>query len=159
MRKFLLCSLVIVLSMNLISSQIDHTYPSLSDEEFEMFQTKYIQEKDENEKKYIEPVLRPEKFDLNKDRKISRSEVKEALIYMCYPTDQKKAKQLPAYFDEHVRNNIDVFVKNIQKDFLTYKQFAYLVRKVSVGQFMNYDYLESRHLAQKDARDEGEADL
>jgi len=144
---------------NLIYTLIDHTYPEISDEELDQVTQSYIKEENESEKKYLEAVVKPEKFDLNKDRKFSRNEIKEAIFYVTYPKEQKKIKHLPEFLDQHVKNNVDIYVKNIKLDFLNKKQFQFLIQKINVKQFMNFDSLESKQDAIKESRLEGEHEL
>ncbi len=141
------------------SEKSDDDLPEISTEEIIEFEIKYVNEPNESEKKYLEVVVKPEKFDLNKDRKISRDEIREALLYVTYPKDIKLKKTIPEEVNEHIKNNIDLFVKQVKKDFINFKQFSYLMRKVSITNFMDMDSLKSRMEAKKSNRNEGESEL
>lgn len=133
--------------------------PEISSEQLAEFQAKYVQESDFNERKYLEPVIKPEIFDLNKDRKISMEEFKQALNYVMMPNDKKKYKVVPQEVKDHINNNIDLFLKHVNKRSLTFGQFAYLMRTVSLTQFWNFESLKNQLQAKEEQRTEGEAEL
>jgi hypothetical protein len=102
-------------------------------------------------------VVRPERFDLNKDRKLSKKEIKKAIYYVIYPKEEKKRIGMDPILIEHVKNNVDLFVKNIKKSHLNYKQFAYLMSKISANQFVNVPLVENMSRARREQREsEGE---
>lgn len=133
-------------------------YDEISDEEFAEYEVRYVNENDASEKKYLEAVVKPEKFDLNKDRKISKEEIREALKYVVYPKDQKAIKGVPDEVKVHLINNIDLFVKHLTQDYFNFKQFSYLMRRVNLNMFMNPGVLKDR-LNSKKQQVEGEGDL
>ena len=165
MQKFLFVILLTNLTFFLLISDVKSSntnteeFPEISSEEFSQFQSRYVVVSDDGEKKYLEAVVKPEKFDLNKDRKISKEELKEALHYVCYPKDKKAKKTIPAELDLHLRNNIQLYVTNLNFDKLNFKQFSYLMRKITVTQFLTLETVESQMMAKEEKREEGEGDL
>jgi hypothetical protein len=133
--------------------------PEISSEELAEYQAKYVQESDPSERKYLEPVIKPQNFDLNKDRKISMEELKEALIYVMMPNDKRKYKVVPQEIKDNINNNIDLFIKHVNKRSLTFGQFAYLMRTVSLTQFWNFESLKNQLQAKDEQRTEGEGEL
>jgi hypothetical protein len=134
MKKF--CCLFLVFALINISMSVNK-YPEISDKDIQEMEIKYFDETDESQKKQIEPVIKPQKFDLNKDGKISRKEIKETLKYILYPKDPVKRISIDSKIDSHIKNNIDLYVKNIEVDFMNFKQFSYLFKTLDPYLFIN----------------------
>lgn len=156
---FKLLLLILIFKFYIATKPDNNDLPEITSEEIIDFEYRYVNEEKDTEKRYLELVVRPERFDLNKDRKISRDEVRKALLSVFYSKDEKINKQIPEEVNEHIRNNVDLFVKQIKKDFLNFRQFQYLMRKITLMNFMNTDVLESKLKAKKENYDEGEREL
>jgi hypothetical protein len=157
-QKILWLILVNILITYTLCNELSNI-PEISSEELAEYEVKYINESDLNEKKYLEAVVKAEKFDLNKDRKISMDELKQALNFVMYPREKKLHKTIPDEVKVHIENNVDLFIKNIGKKYITIRQFAYLMRTVSLTHFINNESLKSQLDAKKEQRDEGEGEL
>jgi hypothetical protein len=105
------------------------------------FVERFMELEDPDQKGYIEPIVRPERFDVNKDRKISRLEVKKAIFYVIYPKDEKKKIEISNEFKSHIKNNVELYVKNLKNDFINYKQFAYLMNTIAANDFLNEEMI------------------
>ncbi len=148
-----------IISVNFAITQSEERYPEMVDDELIAYEIKYREEKNEDEKKYLEPVVRQSKFDLNKDGKISKREIREALKYVLYPKDPVKRIQINKNLDSYVKNNIDLYVKTLEKESFTYKQFANLMKNISPYRFLNPDVMHAFSQVQKSKVNEHEADL
>jgi hypothetical protein len=142
-----------------VATSNNESYPEISDDEFMAHHNKFREEVDEDEKKYLELVARPERFDLNKDRKISREEIGKALKYALFPSDAKRLRDMANEVKEHVENNIRLFMKTLNQDSFNYKQFANLMKNIHPSRFVNPEVMASILNAKKEGRFEGEADL
>merc|ERR1711976_746217 len=120
------------------------------------YENRYIMETNEEEKKYLELVYRPQKFDINRDRKISKKEIEKAILYAISSGDPSKTRKVPEFFMNHVRSNIRLFVLNLKKDFLNYKQFQYIIRSISITHFFNTNMMDGKGRAIKEGRNESE---
>src|SRR5689334_7739774 len=109
----------VVFAFLIVKVLTNKEYPEISNEVLLEVETHFRDETDPDQKAYLEPVVRPERFDLNKDRKISKEEIIKALNYVIYPKDPKKLKSIDDTLRRHVKNNIALFVKNINPDYLS----------------------------------------
>jgi hypothetical protein len=162
-RKFYTTIFIIITFVNIISvlnkSSSLEKYPEITDDELVMFQIKFREETDANEKKYLEPVVRPDKFDLNKDKKISKQELRKALEYVLYPKDSRQRVKIDSILDKHVQSNIDLFVKTIDINYLTLGQFAKIMIHISPTNFINDQVLRGKAEARARQVEESEQDL
>jgi len=67
--------------------------------------------------------------------------------------DQKKEKEITKELREYVKNNVDLYVKNIKPEFLTLGQFAHIMTQVSASQFVNKDMINASKDAYKEKRE------
>ena len=127
-----------IFTISFINSVLNphETIQEIDDESLSQYRERYMELEDADQKGYIEPIIKPEKFDLNKDRKISRTEIRKAILYMIYPKDEKKTVGISKELKSHVRNNIDLYVNNLMNDNINYKQFGYLVSSLSAKDFL-----------------------
>jgi len=158
-KYYLIMLIVSITLISLQTSSIKVTYPDINQDELLEFELKYREETNEDEKKYLEPVIRPIKFDLNKDGKISKREIREALKYVLYPKDPLKKIDIGKELDTYVKNNIDLFIKNLDEDSFTFKQFSNLMKKISPFQFLNPDVVQGFQKMNKLKTNEFEGDL
>jgi hypothetical protein len=156
-----ICIFLILMFINLNISLCLKTenIPEMPPEVLADFEASYIKEDDPDQKKYIEPVIRPEKFDLNKDRKISKEELKEAIIYVIYPKDKKKSKNIPDEVKKSLKNNIDLYVSNIPNEFLTFRQFSHVMSQVTMTQFFDVENIKGTLSGLKQKVDESSFEL
>ncbi len=159
MKKNFILFFTIFLFTFVFGKSLIEKYPEITDEEYLKYELKFYEEKDEDEKKYIEPVIRPRKFDINRDGKISKREIREALKYVLYPKDPKKRIEINKELENYVKNNIDLFIKNLEEESFTYKQFCNLMKEISIYQFLNNDVIEGLSKIQKTKVHEYEGDL
>jgi hypothetical protein len=108
----------------------------LTDLEVSQLRNKYRNEKDEKEKIYMEVALHPEKYDKNKDRKISRNELKAALIYLIFPKTKAEKLGLNKRIKEIVKSKIDVYVTS-KPEFISFPQFSRITMEIHENQFVN----------------------
>lgn len=158
-NKNLILLLFIGIIIKLTFSSSNEKYPEMSDEEFLKYEFRFREESNEDEKKYLEAVVRQNKFDLNKDGKISRREIREALKYALYPKDPKKRMNIHKDFDTHIKNNIDLFIKNLDQDFFTFRQFSNLMKNISPVKFLNSEIVDAINLMHRSQVKEIESDL
>jgi hypothetical protein len=158
-KKHLIILLLLAIMIKLASSKTNEKYPEMSDEEFLQYEFKFREEKNEDEKKYLEPVVRSNKFDLNKDGKISRREIREALKYALYPKDPIKRINIHKDFDTHIKNNIDLFIQNLDQDFFTFRQFSNMMKNISPVKFLNSNIVDAINKIHTNHVKEVESDL
>lgn len=156
---YLFILLITLISFKSITTIDKMKYPEMPDDELIKYEIRYREEKNEDEKKYLEPVVRSTKFDLNKDGKISKREIREALKYVLYPKDPVKRIQINKDIDKYVKNNIDLYIKTLEQESFTFKQFANLMKNISPYRFLNPDVLQAFKYARKYGINEPEADL
>jgi hypothetical protein len=140
-------------------SSVTDLYPEISHEQYTAFQVKYIEEKDPDAKAHYDAILRPERFDKNKDRKISRSEIRDAILYVIYPKKDTKKVEIPTEVDRHVKSQVDLFVNNLHADHLNYKQFSSLLMKVSANDFLHAEMVRRGQEARNAKLIESEGEL
>lgn len=157
MKKFLL-SLILTLSvlLNLIifsnaRKATSHLYkeeefPELSEDEIVRAKQKYLNEKDIDQKGFLEPIIHPENFDLNLDEKISKQELKKAIIWMIYSKDTKNKKKMKKILTEHVENLVDVYLNSLNFESLNYLQFGKFMNRVNAPDFINENVMMNRHM-------------
>ena len=155
--KHILINLIPYICITICLAKI--SYPEMSQDELLEYELKYREETNDDEKKYIEPVVRAAKFDLNKDGKISKREIREALKYVLYPKDPLKRMDIIKELDTYVKNNIDLFIKNLDEDSFTFRQFSNLMKGISPFQFLNPDVVQGFHKINKLKTTEFEGDL
>ena len=149
----------LISNLNIFICSNQEKIPEMSSEDLSQFEASYIQEDDPDQKKYIEPVIRPEKFDLNKDRKISKEELKEAINYVIYPKDTKKSKNIPDEVKTALKNYVDLYVSNVAIDFMTYRQFSHVMSKVSLTQFFDIENIKGTLNGLKEKVNESSSEL
>lgn len=137
----------------------EEEFPELSDEELLRSRQRYASETDIDQKSFIEPIINPEKFDLNYDEKISKAELKKAIIWMVYSKDPANMKKMKRILTDHVNNSIDVYVQSLDFEFLNLKQFAKLMGRVHAPDFINEQIMMARHLTDGSLHREPAIDL
>lgn len=123
----------------------EEDFPELSDEEIGRAKSAYKTEEDIDQKGFLEPVVNPEKFDLNFDEKLSKAEIKKAIIWMIYAKDPKNKKKMKNILTEHVSNLVEVFVNSQNFEHLNYRQFGKLMNRVNADDFINEEVMINRH--------------
>ena len=153
-------SLILLVSLSKATSFYKkEDFPEITSEAIAQYQAAYIKEENLDQKKYIEPIIKPEKFDLNKDRKISRNELIDAIVYVIYSNDSKKNINIPKEVKVNILNNIKLFVSQIPYDFLTFKQFSHLMSQVSLTQFFDIENTKGTLSGLKNQVEESEGEL
>lgn len=131
----------------------EEQFPELTDEEIARAKQQYIVEDDIDQKGYLEPVVKPEKFDLNKDRKISKEELKKAIKYCIYPKEGSRIRKMTDELKNHVNSQVDLYVNNLNVDHLSYRQFGKFMNRVVADEFINYETMTNVHMKGKDFRE------
>jgi hypothetical protein len=150
-KRFLLIIIILAaLSCLVKCSKKDSQYKEITNEQMLEYEEKFRNEEDPDEKTYLEACVRPERFDTNKDRRISREEVRKALEYVLYPKTPTRLLKITPEVDKMVRNNIDLFVRTMTQDQLNYKQFALMMCHIHPARFINMDVVESLTQAGKE---------
>ncbi len=132
------------------------SYEEFTDDDYNKFQALYVEQSDPEEKAHIEVIIKPEKFDINKDRKISKEEIKKAINYVIYPKDDKRRKNITEEVHSHVQGQLDLFITNLDQNFLTYKQFSKLMSTISSNRFVHHEILRRSIEAKKERRESEE---
>jgi hypothetical protein len=150
MLKLFLVAILITYS---ISEYID-----ITDEEIEAITTKYNEEEDIDLKAHYDLILKPEKADKNKDRRISRDEVRKAILFIIYPKDDVRKLKVTKEIASHVKGQVDLFITNLEADFLTFRQFSKLLFGIDAYKFVHPEMLR-RTMEAKDQKRESEGEL
>ena len=120
-------------------------FPELTEEEINRAKIKYMDEKDIDQKGFLEPIVHPEQFDLNMDDKISKAELKKAIDWMIYSKDPANMKKMKRILTEHVRNQIEVFLNDLEFESFTYGQFGKFMNRINAPEFINEEIMLNRH--------------
>lgn len=131
----------------------EEEFPELSDEELTRAKQQYVTEEDLDEKGYLEPIVKPEVFDLNKDRRISKEELKKAIKFCIFPKETSKKKVITEELKNHVNNQVDIFVEGQNFDSLNYKQFGKFMNRINAQNFINLETMTNVHMLPKDYRE------
>lgn len=131
----------------------EEEFPELSDEELIRAKQQYLNEEDLDQRGYLEPVIKPEVFDLNKDRRISKEELKKAIKYCIFPKESSKKKVITEELKNHVNNQVDLFVEGQNFDTLNYKQFGKFMNRINAQNFINFETMTNVHMLPKDYRE------
>jgi hypothetical protein len=158
MKAYLLTFLSAIAITNCVFNFIED-YSEITNEQYTAFQVKYIEEKDPDAKAHYNAILRPELFDKNKDRKISRNEIYDAILYLIYPKADSKRVDIPKEIDRHVKSQVELFVNNLKYDYLNFKQFSALLMKISANNFIHAEMVRRSHEAKMKQLDESEGEL
>lgn len=151
-RLSLLCLILLntILVQSSSSSVSINDYPELTDDEYSQLEWSYHQSDIEpSEKKYLELSVKPHLFDLNKDNKLSKPEMKKAILYALFPSDAKKKMDMGKEAEEHIKNHVDLFLAKIEPNYLNYKQFAKLAMGLDPKNFINVEILYNREKAKR----------
>lgn len=128
-------------------------FPELSEEEIIRAKQQYMNENDIDQKGYLEPVVKPEIFDLNKDRKISKEELKRAIKYCIFPKEPSRKRKITDELKNHVNNQVDLFVNSQNFENLNYKQFGKFMNRIVADEFINFETMTNVHMIPKDYRE------
>jgi len=131
----------------------EEEFPELSDEELIRAKQQYSIEEDFDQKGYLEPLIKPEVFDLNKDRRISKEELKKTIKYCVFPKEGSKKKSITEQLKNHVNNQVDLFVDGQNFDFLNYRQFGKFISRINPEHFINFEIMNNVHMLPKDYRE------
>ncbi len=145
--------LVVILITYVISE-----YADITDEELEEIQSRLVEEQDIDVKAHYDLILRPEKADRNKDRRISRDEVRKAILFVIYPKEDARKLKVTDEINSHVKGQVHLFITNLESDFLTYKQFSKLLSKIEAQRFAHPEMLR-RTMEAKNQKRESEGEL
>lgn len=124
----------------------EEEFPELSDEEITRAKQQYVMEEDMDQKGYLEPVVKPENFDLNKDRKISKEELKKAIKYCIFPKEGSRMKKITDELKEHVNSQVDLYVNNLNTEYLNYRQFGKFMNRIVADSFINFETMTNVHM-------------
>jgi len=113
----------------------------LTDDDYTEIRNLYRIEEKEEEKSYQEAALHPEKYDTNKDRKISRKELIKAITYLIFPKKKAIADTINKKVIEETRKRINNFA-NSHPEFLTYRQFSYVIITLKDNSIINPTYYD-----------------
>lgn len=140
---------ILFFAFSLIKSNFDHTkdIPEIDKDTLREYEERYRSLEDEDQKGYIDPIIRPEKYDVNKDRKISKTEIRKAIIYMIYPKDQKKMIDISKELRAYVKNNVDLYISSLKNDNINYRQFSYLMTTISARNFIDEEMVKDMQLS------------
>lgn len=131
----------------------EEEFPELSDEEITRAKHQYLMEEELDQKGFLEPVVKPEAFDLNKDRRISKEELKKAIKYCIFPKESSKRKVITEELKEHVNNQVDLFVEGLNFESLNYRQFGKFMNRINSQNFINFETMTNVHMLPKDYRE------
>jgi len=131
----------------------EEEFPELSEEELTRAKQYYATEDDIDQKGYLEPIVKPESFDLNKDKRISKEELKKAIKYCIFPKENSKKKILSEEFKNHVNNQVDLYVEVQNLDTLNYKQFGKFMNRINAQDFINMETMSNVHMSPKEYRE------
>ena len=131
----------------------EEEFPELSEEEIMRAKQQFMNEEDVDQKCYLEPIVKPENFDLNRDRRISKEEVKKAIKYCIFPKESSRRKKITEELKNHVNNQVDLFVNGLNFDSLTYRQFGKFMNRIVADNFINFETMTNVHMIPKDYRE------
>lgn len=114
----------------------------ITDEQYDEIRNMYRIEEKANEKPYQEVSLHPERFDLNKDKRISRKELAKAISFLIFPKTKGEREAIYKGVTKQVKARIDNFVNN-KLEFLTYRQFSTVIIHLKGAQFIDGNYLDA----------------
>jgi len=123
----------------------EEEFPELNEDEIIRAKQKYLNEQDIDQKGFLEPVVNPEKFDLNSDEKNSKGELKNANVWMIYSKDPKNMKKMKNILKDHVSNSIDVYLNSLDFESFTYLQFGKFMNRINANDFINEQIMLNRH--------------
>ena len=148
----------LIFIITLYNTIISVVYEEFTDDDYNKFQSMYVEEADPEQKAHLDVIIKPEKFDLNKDRKISKEEIKKAINYVIYPKDEKRKKNITEEIHSHVQGQLDLFITNLDQNYFTFKQFSKLMSTISSNNFVHHEILR-RTIEAKKQRRESEEEL
>lgn len=137
----------------------EEEFPELTEEEIIRAKTNYLKEDDIDQKGFLEPIVNPEKFDLNMDEKISKQELKKAIIWMIYSKDPENKRKIKNILKDHVSNSVDVFINSLNFESFTYLQFGKFMNRINAPDFINEEIMINRHFVDKSEHREPAIDL
>ncbi len=162
-RLYKFCLILIIINTFMINNIIsrkakshlvnEEEFPELTEEELIRAKQEFLNEEDPNQKGFLEPVVKPEIFDLNKDRKISKEEIKKAIKYCIFPKESSRKKIMREELKNHVNNQVDVFVDGQIFENLNYKQFGKFMNRIQATDFINMEIMANVHMIPKDYRE------
>ena len=131
----LIASLVFI---TLLSIQNIHSleFPEITTDQLNGILEKLRGEESEKEKAYQKKILEPEKSDLNKDRKISKKELRAAIEWVVYPESEEARQTIDPEIILQLDDGIDLFLKNVP-NYLNYRQFQHLLSKIKTEHFID----------------------
>lgn len=135
--------LIIILILSAISVKSNNDekeihYEEITEDQLNGIRTKLLNENSESEREFLIRILTPEISDLNKDRKISRNELRSCLDWVLYPQSNEEKQKI----DHEIRNQLDaginVWVSRV-KPKLNYKEFQYILSKIRTELFIDLE--------------------
>ena len=119
----------------------------LTDEQYDEIRNMYRIEEKLNEKPYQEVTLHPERYDINKDKRISRRELAKAISFLIFPKTRGEREAIYKGVTKQVKARINNFVNN-KPEFLTYRQFSAVIIQLKGAQFVDSNYLDDVAMAE-----------
>ena len=134
-------------------------FPELTEEEIVRAKSLYMTEEDIDQKGFLEPIIHPERFDLNMDEKISKAELKKAINWMIYSKDPVQMKKMKLILTSHVANAIEVFLNDLDFESFSYLQFGKFMNRINAPEFINEEIMMNRHIIDGSKHREPAVDL
>jgi hypothetical protein len=147
-----------ILVVILITYALAENFTDITDKELDAVRLKFFEEEDIDKKAHYDLILKPEKADKNKDRRISRDEVRKAILFVIYPKDDVRKLKVTEEIASHVKGQVDLFITNLESDFLTYRQLSKLLFSIDSYRFVHPETLR-RTMEAKDQKRESEGEL
>lgn len=146
---------ILIYRVRINSSESDIKYEEITEDQLNGIRTKLLNENSESEREFLIRILSPEISDLNKDRKISRNELRTCLDWVLYPQSQEERQKIDKVIRNQLDAGIDVWVSRV-KSKLNYKEFQYVLSKIRTELFIDLERAKRSVEARKVNIDTGE---
>ncbi len=130
----------------------------MTDEQYMELRERYRIEEKAEEKIYQEAALHPERYDRNKDKKISKGELRKAIASLIFPKSKEITRGLHPKIMSFVNGRIESFCSG-KPDFLTYRQLSYVIMRLGNKSFISAEYFDEINSLSKVGIEESSLDL
>ena len=127
MKSLVICVLLTSLFLIVRSNEIKRV-PDMEEDKLNYFKTAYAVELQEKNKHWIYYIIHPEVFDINKDRRISKEELCQALLTTLYI--DVKLDTVNKIEVQRIKDKIKQFVISLRTPFFNFKQMSHLISTV-----------------------------
>ena len=148
MKHIFLVTLILLLVQNtfMMENASKNYIKEISQEQLNSIHSQMHAESDAYNRQFLQIILEPHKADINRDRKISPSEVKELMEEILLPKGpEAKGKMHPEVYRQ-AKAGIDLFVSNIRYN-MNYKQFQHLLTQVKTEHFIDAERVKANKAA------------